>query len=86
MSQEKRSIIRSIEIHDPIKGKLVRLFPDRPLQYWDASVTEDKGVYWYYQMHLATVLDMIYTAGKEGKEVKMQYNTSDVITLNGGNK
>lgn len=81
MSQEKQRIIRSIEIKDPIKQKNVRLFPDRPLQYWDASVTEQTGVYWYYQMHLHTVLSMLYDAGKAGKEVVINYAGDEVCKL-----
>lgn len=73
--------IRRITITDPTTNEIRRYFPDQRLQYWDVSVTQDRGCYWYYQMYMTAVLDQIYAAGKNGKTVKLELEGGDDIEL-----
>ena len=75
------SNIKRITITDPTTHEIRRYFPDQRLQYWDASVTQDRGCYWYYQMHTTAVIDQIYAAGRKGYEVKMELEGGADIVL-----
>ena len=76
------SVIKAVEIRDKSKGRQIRLFPDQQHLYWDAYV-RDKHVEQtvYYQMHLTTVLDLLYRAGVQGREVKIEYIGGDDVEL-----
>lgn len=75
------SNIKRITITDPATNEIRRYFPDQRLSYWDVSVTQDRGCYWYYQMHTTTVIDQIYAAGKKGFEVKLELEGGDDVVL-----
>lgn len=72
------SIIKSIQIKDQSKDKTLNCFPDRQLFYWDVSVREKTGVYWYYQMHINSIMDLIYRAGRDGLLVRIRYQDEEV--------
>lgn len=73
--------IKRITITDPNTNEIRRYFPDQRLSYWDVSVTQDRGCYWYYQMHTTTVIDQIYAAGKKGFEVKLELEGGEDLVL-----
>ena len=59
------NLLKAIELQDTKKDELWRFFPDKHNTYFDCSVKSGSGCYWYYSMHITTVLDRIYVAGKE---------------------
>lgn len=67
------SVIKAILIEDTSKNKIMTMFPDKHHIYWDVSIREKTGVYWYYQMHLTSVIDLIYRAGVNGQKLKIRY-------------
>lgn len=71
------SVIKAVLIEDKEKEKEMRLFPDRQLLYWDVSVREKTGVYWYYQMHFTSIMDLIYKAGRDGLVVRIRYQDEE---------
>lgn len=71
------SVIKSIQIKDQSKDKEMNCFPDRQLLYWDVSVREKTGVYWYYQMHFTSIMDLIYKAGRDGFIVRIRYQDDE---------
>ena len=76
------SVIRAVEIRDKKNKKTIRLFPDQQHLYWDAyTIQEGVGVYQYYQMHVSTVLDILYRAGASGMEAKIIYKGGDNVEL-----
>ena len=76
------SVIRSIEIRDKKQSRQIRLFPDAMHLYWDAYVRDEhQETTVYYQMHLTTVLDLLYRAGVQGKEAVIQYKGGDNVEL-----
>lgn len=76
------SVIRAIEIRDKKQGRQIRLFPDAMHLYWDAYVRDKhQETTAYYQMHLTTVLDILYRAGVQGYEAAIQYKGGDEIEL-----
>lgn len=74
-------MIKRIIITDPVTKEIRRLFPDQRLQYWDVSVSQERGVYWYYQMHITAVMDLIYAAGKSGRQVTLELDGGDSVEL-----
>ena len=76
------SVIRAIEIRDKKQGRQLRLFPDATHLYWDAYVRDEhQETTVYYQMHLTTVLDLLYRAGVQGREAKIEYIGGDDVEL-----
>ena len=76
------SVIRAIEIRDKKQGRQIRLFPDQQHLYWDAYVRDKHGEQTvYYQMHLTTVLDLLYRAGVQGQEAVIHYKGGDDVEL-----
>lgn len=76
------SVIRSIEIRDKKLGRQIRLFPDAKHLYWDAYVRDKhQETTAYYQMHLTTVLDIVYRAGVQGMEAVIQYKGGENVEL-----
>lgn len=74
------SVIRAVEIRDKKNKKTIRLFPDQQHLYWDVyTIQEGVGVYQYYQMHVSTVLDILYRAGASGIEAKIIYKGGDNV-------
>lgn len=73
--------IKRIIITDPVTKEIRRLFPDQRLQYWDVSVSQERGVYWYYQMNINAVMDLIYAAGKSGRQVTLELDGGDSVEL-----
>ena len=73
--------IRAIEIRDKKDGRIVTLFPDQKKQYWDGSVREKAGVYWYYQLHFTAIVDMLYKAGRLGREITIKYIGGDEVVV-----
>ena len=67
------SVIKAILIEDPSISKTMTMFPDKSCTYWDVSIREKTGVYWYYQMHLTSIVDLLYRAGQNGQKVKIRY-------------
>lgn len=67
------SVLKAILIEDQRKGKTTTCFPDKQLTYWDVSIREKTGVYWCWQMHFITIVDLIYRAGIDGHTVKLRY-------------
>ncbi len=75
-------MIKRIIITDPETKEIRRLFPDQKLQYWDMSVSDmKKGAYWYYQLRISAVIDLIYVAGRGGKQVIMDLDGGESIEL-----
>lgn len=74
------SVIKAILIEDPSISKTMTMFPDNKCTYWDVSIREKTGVYWYYQMHFTSIVDLLYRAGQKGQKVKIRYQgeTKDV--------
>lgn len=72
------SVIKSIQIKDQSKDKEMICFPDRQLLCWDVSVRERTGVYWYYQMHITSIMDLIYRAGRDGLLVSIRYQDDEI--------
>ena len=64
--------IKRISITDPETHEIWRMFPDNHLHYWDVSVSQNRGSYWYWQMHFTAIVDKIYEAGRTGKQVKLE--------------
>ena len=78
------SVIRAVEIRDKKNKRTIRLFPDQQHLYWDAyTIQEGVGVYQYYQMHVSTVLDIVYRAGVSGMEARILYKGGDELALQG---
>ena len=76
------SVLKAVEIHNVRGNRTIKLFPDKAHVYWDAYTTDKhnrQSV--YYQMHLTTILDMIYRAGVQGHEVKLQYEGGNDVEL-----
>ena len=72
------SVIRAVEIRNKKNKETIRLFPDLQHLYWDAyTIKEGVGVHQYYQMHVSTVLDILYRAGASGMEAKIIYKGGD---------
>lgn len=67
------SVLKAILIEDQSKDKTMTCFPDKQLTYWDVSIREKTGVYWYYQMHFISIVDLLYRAGQKGQKVKIRY-------------
>lgn len=67
------SVIKAILIEDPSISKTMTMFPDNHCTYWDVSIREKTGVYWYYQMHMTSIVDLLYRAGQKGQKVKIRY-------------
>lgn len=67
------SVLKAILIEDQSKDKIMTCFPDKQLTYWDVSIREKSGVYWYWQMHFISIADLIYRAGIDGQTVKLRY-------------
>lgn len=67
------SVIKAILIEDPSISKTMTMFPDNHCTYWDVSIREKTGVYWYYQMHFTSIIDLLYRAGQKGQKVKIRY-------------
>lgn len=72
------NILKAIELQKPQEGELWRFFPDKNNTYFDCSVKLRSGCYWYYSMHITTVLDRIYEAGKNGWKVNLVYQDGGV--------
>ena len=76
------SVLKAVEINNKKDQRTVFLFPDQQHIYWDAYTRDKNNVQSvYYQMHLTTVLDMIYRAGVQGYEVKLNYIGGDDVEL-----
>ena len=73
--------IKRISITDPETHEIWRLFPDKHLHYWNVSVTQDRGSYWYWQMHFTAIVDKIYEAGRDGKIVKLDLEGGATLEL-----
>lgn len=66
------SVIKKVTINRK-DGMEVRMFPNhKDLTYWDVCKSKDGSGIWYYSMHLSTILDMLYQAGRDEEEVKLQ--------------
>lgn len=74
------SVIQRITIKEK-DGSLIKMYPDQTLKFWDVSRSKDGSGIWYYSMHISTVLDMLYQAGRENCEVKMSLYGGDKIAL-----
>lgn len=76
------SVLKAVVISNLKDRRTITLMPDRQHLYWDAS-TRDKHneIYTYNQLHLTTVLDLIYRAGVQGHEVKLKYEGGDDLEL-----
>lgn len=72
------NILKSIELQDTANDVRWKFFPDKNNTYFDCSVREKTGCYWYYSMHITTVLNRIYTAGKNGWSIKLTYQDGGV--------
>ena len=75
------SVIKAVEIRDTDNKRIVRCMPDQQHLYWDVSVKADDQVQMYYQMHISTILDLIYRAGIMGRQCKLIYKGGDDIEL-----
>lgn len=81
MSQIFRVVIVSKSAEDGTPIRTTRCFPDDQHLYWDVSNSENGRSWWYYQMHLSTVLDLIYRAGLDGHKVYVEYKAGDKVVL-----
>lgn len=73
MASLVNQVIKAIVITEK-SGKVIRLFPDKDRLYWDMSTVEAGGrTLWYYQMHIVSVMDLIYRAGEVGSSVRIDY-------------
>ena len=76
------SVLKAVIIENAKDHRRITMMPDRQHLYWDA-ITRDKHneQYMYNQMHITTVLDIIYRAGVQGHEVKLRYEGGDDVEL-----
>ena len=76
------SVLKAVEIRNKKDQRAVKLFPDQQHLYWDVyTIDKHNRENVYYQMHLTTILDMIYRAGVQGHEVKLRYEGGDNVEL-----